>query len=111
MNSADLAEFKEILVSLRTTLTEELKLARESSQPVKLDQQAVGRVSRIDAIQQQQMAKNALASIEGRLKLIESALHRIDEGTYGECVTCEEPISRPRLEARPESPFCISCAR
>ncbi|NVB41482.1 TraR/DksA C4-type zinc finger protein [Pseudenhygromyxa sp. WMMC2535] len=40
---------------------------------------------------------------------IEIALRKIDEGTYGVCEECEEPISTKRLEARPEAPLCIQC--
>jgi len=40
---------------------------------------------------------------------IEHALRKIDEGSYGECEECEEPISTKRLQARPEAPLCIQC--
>lgn len=40
---------------------------------------------------------------------IEIALRKMDEGTYGICEECEEPISLKRLEARPEAPLCIQC--
>jgi len=43
------------------------------------------------------------------LNKIELALRKIDEGTYGVCEECEEPISTKRLEARPEAPLCIQC--
>ena len=40
---------------------------------------------------------------------IELALRKIDDGSYGICEECEEPISNKRLEARPEAPLCIQC--
>ena len=43
------------------------------------------------------------------LKKIERALIKIDEGTFGICEECEEPISIKRLEARPETTLCIRC--
>ncbi len=43
------------------------------------------------------------------LKKIERALAKIDEGTFGVCEECEEPISQKRLEARPETTLCIRC--
>ena len=43
------------------------------------------------------------------LKKIERALVKIDEGTFGICEECEEPISIKRLEARPETTLCIRC--
>jgi DnaK suppressor protein len=43
------------------------------------------------------------------LKKVDLALKKIDEGTFGICEECEEPISRKRLEARPETALCIRC--
>lgn len=80
-----------------------------ATRPVTLDQQSVGRVSRIDAIQQQQMA---LASQEQALlmiKRVELALHRIDSGIYGYCLHCEEPIAFARLQAQPFASLCLVC--
>ncbi len=44
-----------------------------------------------------------------RLGLVESALVRLNNGTYGECISCEEPLSLRALESRPEAPFCADC--
>ena len=44
-----------------------------------------------------------------QLRRVSSALHRIDEGAYGQCLSCSGPISRERLEAMPEAPLCIAC--
>jgi RNA polymerase-binding protein DksA len=55
----------------------------------------------------------ALAIIENareRLSEVDEALARMDEGTYGTCVDCGEPIPEARLEARPLSIRCVSCA-
>lgn len=81
----------------------------EASAPVELDQTRQGRLSRMDAMQQQAMAQAALASTRARLAAIEAALRRIDDGSYGECRECAEPISAARLEARPEARLCIGC--
>ena len=43
------------------------------------------------------------------LKKIEKALKKLDEGVFGVCDDCEEPISVKRLEARPETELCIRC--
>jgi RNA polymerase-binding protein DksA len=45
------------------------------------------------------------------LQRIESALRKVDDGTYGRCERCGEPIARERLEAIPWAPLCIDCAR
>jgi RNA polymerase-binding transcription factor DksA len=41
---------------------------------------------------------------------IETALHKIDEGTYGRCESCGGPIAEARLEAMPAARLCITCA-
>ena len=43
------------------------------------------------------------------LSKIDEALGRIDDGTFGTCLECEEPIEPRRLEARPVSDLCIAC--
>ncbi len=44
------------------------------------------------------------------IQQIRAALDRIEEGSYGECVTCGEPISKKRLEIIPHAAECIECA-
>ncbi|MDA3903441.1 MAG: TraR/DksA C4-type zinc finger protein [Desulfuromusa sp.] len=95
-------------------LQEELKLlltdSSASSQVVDLAQ-PIGRLSRMDALQQQAMAKANRAGHQQRLTLIEAALLTIKLGRYGECRRCEEPIGYSRLNVRPESPFCLDCQK
>ncbi|MEO0730333.1 MAG: TraR/DksA family transcriptional regulator [Pseudomonadota bacterium] len=104
--------------AVRTTLlarkTEILELARmsaDSREAVTLDQTSVGRVSRIDAIQAQQMALATDRQRDVELAQIEAALTRLDDGDYGYCVRCDEPIAPRRLELNPAVPTCIDCAR
>ena len=96
------------------TLQEELELflieSAASSQIVDLEQ-PIGRLSRMDALQQQAMAKANRAGHRQRLTLIEAALLAIRMGRYGECRRCEEPIGYARLNVRPESPFCLDCQK
>lgn len=72
-------------------------------------EQPIGRVSRIDAIQQQRMVQANRASVQLRHQQVRAALRRFDEDEYGVCVTCGEDVGYRRLEAQPEAPFCISC--
>jgi DnaK suppressor protein len=50
-------------------------------------------------------------SEEAKLAAIESALERIDEGTYGRCLRCGKAIAEERLEALPYAELCIDCKR
>jgi len=78
--------------------------------PVELDQSAVGRLSRMDAIQQQAMAAAQSRRRAGRLRAIAAALKRIDEDEFGWCEACGEEIAMRRLELDPAAPRCIGCA-
>lgn len=96
------------LLGLRAELKQLLDDSRESSKAVDLDQ-PIGRLSRMDALQQQAMAKANRVGTQRRVKLIEAAMMAIKQERYGECRRCEEPIGYPRLKARPETPFCLEC--
>ncbi|NNF52129.1 MAG: TraR/DksA family transcriptional regulator [Gammaproteobacteria bacterium] len=100
---------REVLQAQRDLLTRGLADSREASAPVELDQTRQGRLSRMDAMQQQAMAQASSASSRARLAAIEAALKRMDEGSYGECRECGEAISAGRLRARPEARLCIDC--
>jgi DnaK suppressor protein len=81
-----------------------------SAKPVSLDE-PIGRISRMDAIAQQSMRSAQRRAEQGRLAQARSALHRITQGDYGECMDCGEEVGFARLEARPETPFCLACQR
>lgn len=82
--------------------------ARPGSRPVDLGL-PIGRLSRMDAIQQQHMSQAGAASLDLRLQQVTSALAAVASGTYGQCRRCEEPIGYKRLKAKPETPFCVRC--
>lgn len=102
-------ELQQLLWQHQSILTDLLEQIKCDSSPVTLDQTLVGRVSRIDAIQQQQMAKANLASSTQRLRQIVQALARIDDGDYGMCLACDEPIDYRRLKIQPETAYCVAC--
>jgi len=106
------AEQEQLLINelqnLQTQLTDLLERTKANSEPVDLDQ-PIGRLSRIDAIQQQKMAAAARKRNETRLRMTEAALANAREGDYGLCRNCEEDIEFARLQARPETPFCLTC--
>jgi DnaK suppressor protein len=78
--------------------------------PVALDQQSVGRHSRMDAMQVQEMAKETERRRRTRLSVIEAALARMAADDYGFCVSCDEEISAKRLVLDPAVATCIDCA-
>jgi DnaK suppressor protein len=104
------AAAKRRLEEEREALNAERAASREARQPVALDQQSVGRLSRMDAMQGQAMAQEAERRRIQRLHLIEAALRRIEEGDYGLCVECDEEIAPKRLDLDPAVATCIRCA-
>ena len=98
------------LLKLRAELQAIAETADESAAVVELDQTKVGRLSRMDALQAQAMAKASSARREQMLLKIEAALKRIDDDEYGYCKECDEPINPRRLEFDPTAVLCIDCA-
>ena len=109
LDEIQLEQLRSLLVEKQQQLRAQFTSTDSSTRPVKLDQQSVGRVSRIDAIQQQQMAIANQQQTRQLLKQIELALHRIEAGEYGICARCETPIAFARLKAQPTAHLCIEC--
>ena len=106
----DVAAFRTLLLARERTLIEEEARGDDAAGPVELDQARVGRLSRMDAIQAQQMARAS-----SRRRLVErgriaAALGRIDEGGYGYCLSCGDPIAEKRLAIDPAATQCVDCA-
>lgn len=100
---------------LETALTELLRQLHASPDndadaTVELDQTRVGRLSRMDALQGQAMAKATAERKQVEIRRIEAALERIETGAYGYCLQCDEAIAPLRLEADPATALCINCA-
>jgi len=108
MNRDQREELHRALVILKEEFEALLGSAGEQAKPVDLDA-PMGRLSRMDAMQQQSMAKANRETAKRRLQQIEAALLRFANDDYGECRECEEPIGFARLKASPESLFCRNC--
>ena len=110
MNKAQQNSFKKHLLDLRAEIEALAETRRDMSSTVELDQTRTGRISRMDALQQQEMAKAGQVRAESELNRINAALARIDDGSFGECVVCGEDIHEGRLQANPAITLCIRCA-
>ena len=86
------------------------KTAKDSRAPVALDQQSVGRLSRMDAMQQQSMELATEERRQHRLAALAAALRRVDSGGYGYCLECDDKIAAGRLAVDPAVTLCIDCA-
>lgn len=98
------------LLKLRAELEAADETAEGSAAIVELDQSKVGRLSRMDAMQAQAMAKASSQRRDEMLQRITGALKRIDDGEYGLCLKCEKAINPKRLEFDPTVLLCIDCA-
>ena len=103
-------EIRRRLEAERAELLDLCAAAADERRPVELDQQSVGRLSRMDAIQVQAMAQAVEARRRGRLQRIEAALARLAEGAYGDCLECGEKIPAKRLAIDPAVARCVECA-
>jgi DnaK suppressor protein len=110
-------EDQERIARFRPRLEQELveieKLDQENaawSATVELDQQSVGRVSRIDALQMQAMSQAVQRRRTARRVAIQQALKRIKKGDFGFCSECGEPIAPGRLDVVPTFAASIRCA-
>ena len=109
MTPSDLDRFRELLSDLDREIRVELDRESAADRGIAPDN-AIGRLTRMEAIQAQSIS-NAGKSRQGkRLLMIKSALEAIDNGSYGTCVSCRDTIPAGRLEIRPESRLCVQCA-
>lgn len=107
----DFESAREHLLGIKRELEELSAISAEDRAPVALDQQSVGRLSRVDALQRQAMAQAQERKRTHQLRRVEAALRRIETGDYGYCEACGEPIAPRRLEVDPAAHLCVSCAQ
>lgn len=102
---------REHLLALKKELEAFSEMSGEARATVELDQQSVGRLSRMDALQGQAMAQASERQRRAQIQRIDAALGRLAAGDYGYCVECGEEIASKRLEVDPAAAFCINCAQ
>lgn len=106
-NDIDMDDFKK-------RLEERLKIivdGQKAIAPVELDPARVGRISRMDAMQQQAMSQAARRILEIEHQRILKALSRMKTGDYGYCMMCDEEIPAGRLQVDPSALTCVTCAQ
>lgn len=106
----DIGAMKKRLLARRREIEHVIESRADTHSESDLDQQRVGRLSRIDAIQQQAMEEETARRRDQEIDRIDAALKRIEEDDFGYCSVCEEPIAPKRLENDPATPICVACA-
>lgn len=110
LNETKIRDYRTRLLDLLEALDAEDAIAANNRKTVKLDQQAVGRLSRMDALQQQAMANATAQRRQDQRRRIHAALARIEEQEYGYCTECGDTIAEQRLDIDPTHRTCVSCA-
>ena len=103
--------FLRLLQEQKVQLQELIDNVRDNARPVELDQTKVGRLSRMDAMQSQAMAKETQRRRIAHITIIDAAIKRIKDSDYGFCCVCDELIPKKRLEFDPAMTTCVQCAK
>lgn len=102
-------QYRPIIAERIRALEEEIAQTAQSTEVVAPDN-AIGRLSRLDAMQAQQMALAGKRRLEEERARLTDALARIELGTYGRCLRCGKDIASERLEYLPDAVVCVPCA-
>ncbi len=111
LTDQEMAAFADRLHAMKADLEDVQAVSKDASAVVQLDQQSVGRLSRMDALQAQAMAQETERRRALDLRKIDAALTRIDEGEFGYCAVCGEVIERGRLDLDPAAATCVVHAK
>jgi DnaK suppressor protein len=104
------AFFRDLLLTRLGEIEEQDRISAEGRNPVTLEQDSVGRLSRIDAMQMQAMALAQERRRKVERAAIAAALQRIENDDFGYCITCGDPIAEARLRNDPTAVKCVACA-
>ncbi|MEP1209174.1 MAG: TraR/DksA C4-type zinc finger protein [Rhizobiaceae bacterium] len=107
----DIKQAEQRLAEKKRELQDLSDISAQARDPVSLDQQSVGRLSRMDAMQQQAMNQATEQKRKYDLIRIEAAQRRLRDDEYGYCEECGEEIPDGRLAIDPMAELCVSCAK
>ena len=106
----DIERFRQLIQKRLQTLTSDRHGGEDGTDTVELDQTRVGRLSRMDALQVQQMQLALSRRQQTEIAALGHALKRLDNDEFGECFECGEEINPKRLEIDLAATLCIDCA-
>jgi len=109
MTPDQLSQLKSATQSRIEELETSLAQENEETKPVAPDV-SIGRLSRLDSMQSQQMALELQRRQQAELNRLRDTLKRIDQPDYGICPLCRQAIAFERLEAMPDASLCVSCS-
>ena len=109
MNTEERALLKEKIIDKIARTEEKIVDLEEMTKPIG-PENAIGRVSRMDAINNKSVAEAALRNARQKLSKLQVALNKVDQADFGICAFCKQPIPPARLLYMPESSRCVHCA-
>jgi len=109
MNIPEIEQLRQTLLNLRAELLKLEESLKEAAQPVELEQDSMGHLSRRDSMQAQQKAGEGPRLRKRQLQKIDGALRRIEAGEYGKCFVCEKELDACRLSEDPTTTRCMNC--
>ncbi len=110
MNAKEKKELKTKILDRIAQTEQEIIHLEENTKPI-APENAIGRVSRMDAINNKSVAEATLRSAQRKISKLKIALSKIDQPGFGSCETCNRPIQIARLMFIPESTKCMHCAK
>jgi len=109
MDKTQKNNLKKIILTTKNEIIHEIEELEIKTAPIAPDC-SLGRLTRLEAMQEKSLNQAVLEKAKIRLKKIDFVLTKIDNEDYGECSICEEEIPYGRLCIVPESTICVSCA-
>lgn len=109
MNQDKKQEIKQAIIEKMNVQKKNIEAFGKLSKPVSPDN-AIGRLTRMEAINSKSINEASLAKSKQTLKSLEKALDAIESPEFGFCLHCEEPIAHKRLMIMPEASLCVVCA-
>jgi DnaK suppressor protein len=109
LSSTQIKDLEKKLLALQQEAERSLQLDEPGAAILELDQTAIGRLTRMDAMQGQAIVQATQEQHRLQLQRIAAALQAIKEGDYGRCEECGKTIPFERLSVNPEAHCCVSC--
>lgn len=103
------AALKDEIIQAIAKLEKEIISLKETTKPISPDV-SIGRISRMDAINNKSVAEASLRNAEAKLQGLKNALQNIDSPEFGICVKCRQPIPEGRILLVPEKRLCVKCS-
>lgn len=110
MTDKEKSDIKIIVLEEITKTNKSIADYKEITKPIS-PENAIGRISRMDAINNKSVAEAALRQAESKLKNLHLVLDSIEDKDFGLCLKCQKPIPIGRILLMPQSRFCVNCAR